>query len=53
MEQSASYAWNVLKTVIKMLCQINKITSITDDGLPTFFSDESDFNVTFWNLNYE
>jgi hypothetical protein len=20
--------------------------------LPTFFSDESDFNVTFWNLNY-
>ena len=20
--------------------------------MPTFFSDESDFNVTFWNLNY-
>ena len=26
--------------------------NITDDRLPTFFSDESDFNVTFWNLNY-
>lgn len=24
----------------------------TGDRLPTFFSDESDFNVTFWNLNY-
>lgn len=26
--------------------------NITEDRLPTFFSDESDFNVTFWNLNY-
>ena len=26
--------------------------NITEDCLPTFFSDESDFNVTFWNLNY-
>ena len=26
--------------------------NITENRLPTFFSDESDFNVTFWNLNY-
>ena len=26
--------------------------NITEDRLPTFFSDESDFNITFWNLNY-
>jgi len=26
--------------------------NITEDRLSTFFSDESDFNVTFWNLNY-
>lgn len=26
--------------------------NITEDRLPTFLSDESDFNVTFWNLNY-
>mgnify|MGYP002625620379 CR=1 FL=1 len=26
--------------------------NITEDRLPAFFSDESDFNVTFWNLNY-
>lgn len=26
--------------------------NITDNKMPVFFSDESDFNVTFWNLNY-
>ena len=35
-----------------ILCVAPSDNEVQGDRLPTFFSDESDFNVTFWNLNY-